>query len=125
MTKTDLPYDTAGEILRSEIPPPDQGVHTRGRSDRIWFSSKLFEKLSAGPKNDLERRPLRFSTICTKNQVLKINIDKVTTILRRKSPSSGDSSLYLLILLNLVLNLAVLACSILQYRTAVPSYVQL
>ena len=44
MTKTDLPYDTAGEILRSEIPPPDQGVHT-------------------GPKNGPDGRPHRFSTI--------------------------------------------------------------
>ena len=41
-------------------------------------------ELSPGPKNGLERRPLRFSTICAKNQVLKINIEKVTVILRRK-----------------------------------------
>ena len=53
----------------------------RVRSDRIWFSSELFEKLSPGPKNGPERRLLRFSTICTKNQVLKLNIDKVMLIL--------------------------------------------
>jgi hypothetical protein len=39
-----------------------------------------------GPKNGLERRPLRFSTICAKNQVLNLKIDKVTVILRSKSP---------------------------------------
>ena len=37
-------------------------------------------------KNGQERRPLRFFTICTKNQVLKLNIDKVMLILRRKCP---------------------------------------
>ena len=37
-------------------------------------------------KNGLERRPLRFSTICAENHVLKSKIDKVTAILRRKSP---------------------------------------
>jgi hypothetical protein len=52
--------------------------------DQFWFSSQLFKKLSPGLKNSLERRPLRFSTICTKNQVLKLKIDKVTVILRRK-----------------------------------------
>ena len=42
--------------------------------------------LSPGPKSGLERRPLRFSTICAKNQVLKLNIDKVTVILRLNFP---------------------------------------
>jgi hypothetical protein len=41
--------------------------------------------MSPGPKNGLERhlerRPSRFSTICVKNHVLKLNIDKVTVIL--------------------------------------------
>jgi hypothetical protein len=55
------------------------------------------------PKNDaqdlhkkkgLERRPLRFSTICAKNQVLKLNIDKVAVILRRKCLTS-DPPLYM------------------------------
>ena len=54
----------------------------------IWFSSLLFEKLSPGHKNGLERRPSRFSTICAKNQLLKLNIDKVTVVLRRKPPSA-------------------------------------
>jgi hypothetical protein len=35
----------------------------------------------AGPKNALERRPLRFSTICARNLELNLNIDKVTVIL--------------------------------------------
>jgi hypothetical protein len=45
------------------------------------FRHNFFEKLSPGPKNGLERRPMRLSTICTKNQVLKLNIDKVMLIL--------------------------------------------
>ena len=44
------------------------------------FSSKLFEKLSPGPKNFLERRVSPFSAICDKNPVLKLNIVKVTRI---------------------------------------------
>jgi hypothetical protein len=40
-----------------------------------------FEKLSpAGPKNGVESCVSRFSTICAKNQVLKLKIDKVTVI---------------------------------------------
>jgi hypothetical protein len=35
----------------------------------------------------VERRPLRFSTICAKNQILKLKSNIVTIILRRKSPS--------------------------------------
>ena len=37
-------------------------------------------------KNGLERRPSQFSTICAKIQVPKLNIYKVTVILRRKYP---------------------------------------
>jgi hypothetical protein len=33
-----------------------------------------------GPKNGIERRVSRFSAICAKNQVLKLNINKVTVI---------------------------------------------
>jgi hypothetical protein len=39
----------------------------------------------------LERRPLRFSTICAKNQELNLNIDKVTVILRLNSPLGRPS----------------------------------
>ena len=39
-----------------------------------------------GPHNGLERRPLRFSTICAKNRVLKIKIEGVILILRHKCP---------------------------------------
>jgi hypothetical protein len=42
-----------------------------------------------GPKNGLERRALQFYTICDKNQVLKVKIDKVTAIL---VPRSGGAS---------------------------------
>ena len=47
--------------------------------------------MSLGAKNGLERRPSRFSTICAKNQVLKINIDKVTEIIDPKFPLPGAS----------------------------------
>ena len=36
--------------------------------------------MSPGPKNGLESCVSRFSTICAKNQVLKLKIDKVTVI---------------------------------------------
>jgi hypothetical protein len=42
------------------------------------------KKISLGPKNSLERRVSRFPTICAKNQVLNLIIDKVTGLLRRK-----------------------------------------
>ena len=36
--------------------------------------------MSSGPENGVERRVLRFSTICAKNQVLKFDIYKITVI---------------------------------------------
>jgi hypothetical protein len=50
------------------------------KSDQIWFSSYIFEKMSPGPKKWLESCVSRFSTIYAKNQVLKLKIDKVTVI---------------------------------------------
>ena len=41
------------------------------------FRHNFSKKLSPGPKNGLERRASRFSTICAKNQQLKLSIDKV------------------------------------------------
>jgi hypothetical protein len=38
----------------------------------------LLNTVVLGPKNSPKRRVSRFSTICAKNQVLKINIDKAT-----------------------------------------------
>jgi hypothetical protein len=38
-----------------------------------------------GPKNGLERRVWQFYTICDKNQLLKVKIDKVTAILVLRS----------------------------------------
>ena len=71
-----------------------QGPHgpPRGPPRRIWFSdhqqfcmtslfsSYFFEKLSPGLKNGPESCPLRFSTISTKNHLLKLNIDKIMAI---------------------------------------------
>ena len=47
---------------------------------KICFRHIFSEKLSPGPKNDLERRVSRFSSICAKNQVLKLKIGKVRVI---------------------------------------------
>jgi hypothetical protein len=71
------------------IEPRRQGLSrgARAGAHRIWFSSKLFEKLSPEPKNGLESCVSRFSTICAKNLVLKLKIDKVTVIRVTKSPS--------------------------------------
>jgi hypothetical protein len=50
------------------------------------FRYNFSKKLSPGPKSGLERRPLRFSTISAKNQVLKLKIDKVTVIIDLNCP---------------------------------------
>ena len=42
--------------------------------------------MSPDPKNRLESCVSRFSTICAKNLVLKLKIDKVTVILDFNSP---------------------------------------
>ena len=59
------------------------------RSDQIWFSSYFFEKLSPGLKNGPESCPLRFSTISTKNHLLKLNIDKIMAIRVPQMPLPG------------------------------------
>ena len=41
--------------------------------------------MSLGPKNGLERRDSRISTICAKIHVLKLNVDNVTVLLRLNS----------------------------------------
>jgi hypothetical protein len=61
-------------------------VRAKHTSTKSGFRHKSSKKISPGPKNGQERHPLRFSTICAKNQVLKLNINKVTTILRLNSP---------------------------------------
>jgi hypothetical protein len=38
---------------------------------QIWFRHNFSKKLSPGSKNSLERRAIRFPTICAKNQALK------------------------------------------------------
>jgi hypothetical protein len=76
MTKTNLPYiNSAGDLRPARRPARSTHV------DPLRLDLG-FVKLSPGPKNGVERRRLRFSTICAKNQVLKFNIDKVTVILR-------------------------------------------
>ena len=88
MTETDLPYNTSGD------PESTDTVILAGalRPDLVFII--IFpKKLSLGPKNGLsflgpfiiERRPSRFSSMCAENQVLKLNIGKVTVILRHKS----------------------------------------
>jgi hypothetical protein len=52
----------------------------------IGFHNNFSKKLSSGPKNGLDRGPLGFSTICAKNQGLKLNIDKVTITYWRLFP---------------------------------------
>ena len=61
---------------------------------QICFRHNFFEKLSSGPKNGKERRPSRFSTICAKNQALKLNIDKVTVIRVTQITLPGYPRLY-------------------------------
>jgi hypothetical protein len=78
------------DILRIKIKEP----HPPGLGSLIFIRTisrifvKHFQKKSPQGKNSLERRPLRFSTICAKIHLLKLNIDKVTVILRRKPPSA-------------------------------------
>ena len=49
--------------------------------------------MSPGPKNGLESCVSRFSTICAKNQVLKLKIDKVTVIRVEQITLSGGPPL--------------------------------
>ena len=56
------------------------GFGSQITSSNVWqvcFRHNFSKKLSPGPKNGLERRASRFSTICAKNQQLKLSIDKV------------------------------------------------
>ena len=89
MTKTDLYGNSMRRLhVGTSIPawrPARGGPHPAaptGSDFRHNFSKNYPQDL----KDGLQRRPPQFSTICAKNQVLKINIDKVTVILRRKSP---------------------------------------
>jgi len=49
---------------------------------RVFLSSRARAAVE-NFKNGVERRPLRFSTICARNLGLNLNIDKVTVVLRR------------------------------------------
>jgi hypothetical protein len=64
-----------------------QAAVPRGRAPtKSGFRHNFSKNCPQDLKNGFERCPLRFSTICAKNRVRKLNIDKVTVILRRKSP---------------------------------------
>jgi hypothetical protein len=79
MKKTDL-YGScmAPEILRFARADPRAAARAAAPT-KSGVRHNFSKKLSRGRKNGLvERRPQRFSTICTKIQVLKLNIDKVT-----------------------------------------------
>jgi hypothetical protein len=52
------------------------------------------ENISPGPKNGLERRVSRISTVYAKNQVLKFNIDRVTVIRVTQITLLGTPPLY-------------------------------
>jgi hypothetical protein len=56
---------------------------------------RSFRKLSPGPKNGPEIRPSQFSTICAKNQVLKLNISKVTVTLDTQTLPGAADPLYM------------------------------
>jgi hypothetical protein len=86
MTKTDL-YGScmAPEILRFAHADPRAAARAAAQT-KSDFRHNFSKKLSPGPKINLERRVSRFSTICAKNYVLELKIDKVTVILRLNSP---------------------------------------
>ena len=115
MTKTDLPYITAGDLRTKSCAAAraaahaDPAVYTRTLAPTgSGFRHNFFEKLSPGLKNGPERRPLRFSTISTKNHLLKLNIDKVTAIRVTQITLSSGPPLYIyLVLNNLVFRLCV------------------
>ena len=97
MTKTDLPYITDGD-LRTEscaaaraAAHADPAEYTRTFAPiRSGFRHKFSKNCPQDLKNGLERRVSRFSTICAKNQVLKLYIDKVTVIRITQIPPLGD-----------------------------------
>jgi hypothetical protein len=73
MTKTDLPYQTAGGLRPAGNPSPAIDDFKNCGGD-VWFCFRrnFFKKLSSGPKTtaSLERRATQFSTIYAKNQAL-------------------------------------------------------
>jgi hypothetical protein len=70
------------------MPKPRFGRSARALNGRVRFDAGqlpyesvfviTFQTMSPGPKNRLESRVSRFSTICAKNLLLKLKIDKVT-----------------------------------------------
>jgi hypothetical protein len=93
MTKTDLDHWFRGSCDTKSGTKTRSGIRTRLENQICTLCTSATLVLAGSgfrhnfSKNCLERRPLRFSTICEKNQVLKLNIDKVTLILRLNSTS--------------------------------------
>jgi hypothetical protein len=91
MTKTDLPYNTAGS--GGDLRSAGTCWHLLAllfwqdplRPDLVFVIT--FRKLFPGPQIGLEGRVSPSSTICAKNQALNLVIEKVTVILLRKYPS--------------------------------------
>ena len=79
---------TAGSAWAAARAAAQDLVH---RSPAVMYGRSVFEE---GLKNGLERRPMRFSTISTKNHLLKLNIDKVTAIRVTQITLLGDRPLY-------------------------------
>ena len=80
-----------------------RGAAARGSDAQISGAIQLpyksvfvitFQKMSPGLKNGLESCVSRFSTICAKNLVLKIKIDKVTVIRVEQITIPSDPPLY-------------------------------
>ena len=91
MTKTDLPYSTA-----SDLRPPGGPSPAIDDLKIIWATFDLVfvitfaKKISPGPKNILERRATRSSTICAKNHALNYFFDEIMTSWIPDDPSQKN-----------------------------------
>jgi hypothetical protein len=73
MTKTDLPYNTAGDLRPAGDPAPARDDSTNYMGDVLlcfchYFFKNYPQDLKC--KNSPERHASRFSNICAKNQAL-------------------------------------------------------
>ena len=71
MTKPDLSYIIDNDLRHAGDPSPTIDDFKNYAGD-VWFCShyNVFKTVSPRPKNSLERRAARFSTICAKIQAL-------------------------------------------------------
>jgi hypothetical protein len=78
MTKTDLPYSTAGDLRPTGDPSPAINDFKNSAGEVVFcFRHNISKKLSPGPKNSLGRRATRISTICATNQALNFFFDEI------------------------------------------------